>query len=59
MNAYPFAAVAEEHRADLLRAARCCTALPEHSRALPPALRRRLALRLRGGSARQPILCCA
>ena len=44
MNTYPFAAVAEEHRADLLRAAGCCTAPHTHRRALPPVLRRRLTL---------------
>jgi len=59
MNPYLFAAVAEEHRADLLRAAGCRTALRGHRRALSPVIRRRITLLLRRGSARQPILCCA
>jgi hypothetical protein len=58
MNTYPFAAVAEEHRSDLMRAAGCCTALPAHRRAPLPVLGRRLTLRLQRDPAGQPTLCC-
>jgi hypothetical protein len=59
MNTHVTAAVAEEHRADLLRAAGCCTAPHPHRRALPTVLRHRLRLPLRHGPARQPTFCCA
>jgi hypothetical protein len=57
MNTYPSAAVAEEHRSDLLRAAGCCTGPAHASPSALPVLGRRLTLRLRRGSARQPIVC--
>jgi hypothetical protein len=53
------AAVAAAQRCDLQRAAGCCTALPEHRRALTAAIGRRLRFSLRGMvRAEPPPVCC-
>jgi hypothetical protein len=47
VNEHLTVAVARERRVDLQRAAGCCTALPEHRRALKDSVGRRLKLLFR------------
>jgi hypothetical protein len=59
MNPNINAAVAAARRADLQRAAGCCTAVIEHRRAATRAVGRRLKFSLRRRPAAQPMVCCA
>jgi hypothetical protein len=47
MYANPIAAAANAHRVDLLRAAGCCTDLPQHLDALSATIQRRRRFSLR------------
>jgi uncharacterized membrane protein len=59
MNAHLSAAVAAARRADLQRAAGCCTALIEQRRTAAREVGRRLTLSLHRRPAAQPMVCCA